>query len=102
MYIPKDNDMLYSMVNMKLRDQYDSLEDFCECEDIDPARLIARLNGAGYEYDEEHNKFTPILDPLLSSDNSDSSHSFESFDNSEYSDNSDISDNSSQINLKND
>ena len=92
-------DMLYSMVNMKLRDQYDSLEDFCECEDVDPARLIARLNGAGYEYDEVHNKFTPILDPLLSSDNSDSGSSFESFDNSEYSDNSEYpenSDNSSQ------
>ena len=69
MYIPKDNDMLYSMVNMKLRDQYDSLEDFCECEDVDPARLIARLNGAGYEYDEVHNKFTPILDPLLYKNN---------------------------------
>lgn len=65
MYIPKDDDMLYSMVNMKLRDQYDSFEDFCECEDIDPARLIVRLNAAGYEYDEEHNKFTPILDDIL-------------------------------------
>ena len=99
MYIPKDNDMLYSMVNMKLRDQYDSLEDFCECEDIDPARLIARLNGAGYEYDEEHNKFTPILDPLLFSEDSDTSSSFESFDNSEYSEKSEYSeysDNSSQ------
>ena len=57
MYIPKDNDMLYSMVNMKLRDQYDSLEDFCECEDVDPARLIARLNGAGYEYDPSSTRF---------------------------------------------
>ena len=70
MYITKDNDMLYSMVNMKLRDQYDSFEDFCECEDVDPARLIARLNGAGYEYDEEHNKFTPILDDIIESEES--------------------------------
>ncbi len=61
MYIPKDDDMLYSMVNMKLRDQYESLEEFCDCEDIDPAPLIVRLNAAGYEYDEEHNKFSPIL-----------------------------------------
>jgi len=61
MYIPKDNDMLYSMVNMKLRDQYESLEEFCDCEDIDPASLMVRLNAAGYEYDEEHNKFSPIL-----------------------------------------
>ena len=70
MYIPKDNDMLFSMVNMKLRDEYDSLEEFCECEDIDPASLLVRLNAAGYEYDEEHNKFTPILDPLVSSEDS--------------------------------
>ena len=83
MYIPKDNDMLYSMVNMKLRDQYDSLEDFCECEDVDPARLIARLNGAGYEYDEEHNKFTPIFDPIILSNNSETSNNSEKSDNSE-------------------
>ncbi len=70
MYIPKDNDMLFSMVNMKLRDEYDSLEEFCECEDIDPASLLVRLNAAGYEYDDEHNKFTPILDPLFSSEDS--------------------------------
>ncbi len=67
MYIPKDNDMLYSMVNMKLRDQYESLEEFCDCEDIDPASLMVRLNAAGYEYDEEHNKFTPIIDTKDSS-----------------------------------
>lgn len=64
MYIPADNDMLYSMINMKLRDQYDSLEELCDCEDIDIAPLIVRLNSAGYQYDEEHNKFSPILDEL--------------------------------------
>lgn len=61
MYIPQDNDMLYSMLNMKLRDQYDSFDELCDCEDIDPAPIIVRMNAAGYEYDEEHNKFTPIL-----------------------------------------
>lgn len=61
MYIPQDNDMLYSMLNMKLRDQYDSFDDLCDCEDIDPAPIIVRMNAAGYEYDEEHNKFSPIL-----------------------------------------
>lgn len=64
MYIPADNDILYSMINMKLRDQYDSLEELCDCEDIDIATLIVRLNAAGYQYDEEHNKFSPILDEL--------------------------------------
>lgn len=53
--------MLYSMLNMKLRDQYESLDELCDCEDIDLASLLVRLNAAGYEYDESHNKFTPIL-----------------------------------------
>lgn len=52
--------MLYSMVNMKLRDSYESLDEFCDCEDVDMASLLVRLNAAGYEYDEVHNKFTPI------------------------------------------
>lgn len=62
MYIPHDNDMLYSMLNMKLRDQYESLDELCDCEDIDIASLLVRLNAAGYEYDEAHNKFTPIFE----------------------------------------
>lgn len=53
--------MLYSMLNMKLRDQYDSFDDLCDSEDLDPASLLVRLNAAGYEYDEAHNKFTPVL-----------------------------------------
>lgn len=61
MYLPKDSDMLYSMINMKLRDQYESLDECCECEDIDLAMLLVRLEDAGYVYDEDHNKFTPIL-----------------------------------------
>lgn len=69
MYIPQDNDMLYSMLNMKLRDQYDSLEELCDCEDIDIAPLIVRMNAAGYEYDEEHNKFTPIMEVIPASSN---------------------------------
>ena len=49
--------MLFSMINMKLRDQYESLYDLCDSEDIDPAPLLVKLNAAGYEYDEEHNCF---------------------------------------------
>lgn len=73
MYIPQDTDMLYSMINMKLRDQYDTLEDLCECEEVDLAMLLVRMNAHGYEYDEEHNKFSPKLEPTLSSHDSESS-----------------------------
>ncbi len=57
MYLPNDPDMLFSMINMKLRDQYESLYDLCDSEDIDPAPLLVKLNAAGYEYDEENNCF---------------------------------------------
>ena len=57
MYLPQDPDMLFSMINMKLRDQYASLDELCEEEDIDPASVLVKLNGAGYEYDEAHNCF---------------------------------------------
>ncbi len=57
MYLPQDPDMLFSMINMKLRDQYASLDELCEEEDVDPAALLVKLNGAGYEYDEAHNCF---------------------------------------------
>lgn len=56
-YLPNDPDMLYSMVNMKLRDQYSSLDDLCDSEDVDQATLLVKLNAAGYEYDEQHNCF---------------------------------------------
>lgn len=66
MYLPSDPDILYSMINMKLRDQYDSLYELCDSEDVDPASLMVKLNAAGYEYDEEHNAFRPkeVTSPL--------------------------------------
>lgn len=57
MYIPSDPDMLFSMVNMKLRDMYDSFEELCDCEDIEPAVVLLRLQAAGYEYNEDINQF---------------------------------------------
>lgn len=65
MYLPNDPDMLYSMLNMKLRDQYDSFDDLCDSEDIDPAAVLVTLNAAGYEYDEEHNcfKYAELVQP---------------------------------------
>ncbi len=72
MYLPQDPDMLFSMINMKLRDQYASLYEFCDEEDIDMASLMVKLNDAGYEYDEKNNCFQyaemkqkPTVDQLL-------------------------------------
>lgn len=55
--IPKDPIMLLSMVNMKLRDNYDSLEELCYELDVNKDDLIKELNEAGFEYYPELNQF---------------------------------------------
>ena len=55
--LPKDPIMLLSMINMKLRDRYASLDALCEDMDEDKAQIIAALAVIGYEYNEETNQF---------------------------------------------
>ena len=57
MELPKDPFMLVSVINMKLRDNYKSLDILCEDMDIDRAELCSALAEAGFEYSEEFNKF---------------------------------------------
>ncbi len=57
MELPEDAMMLFSYVNMKLRDFYNSLDEMCQSEDIDKETLCSRLAAIGYEYSPEHNKF---------------------------------------------
>lgn len=57
MELPKDPMMLFSIVNMKLRDEYNSLDALCEDLHIDKQALISTLAQAGFEYSAEHNKF---------------------------------------------
>ena len=52
MEIPKDPMMLYSFINMKLRDQYASLDELCEEMNIDKTFLIAVLGAVGFEYND--------------------------------------------------
>lgn len=54
---PKDPAMLMSWTNLKLRDYYKSLDELCEDLEIDRKALEDRLNQAGFEYNEELNKF---------------------------------------------
>lgn len=49
--------MLLSVVNMKLRDCYPTLEALCEDMDISTEELESRLKAAGYEYSKETNQF---------------------------------------------
>lgn len=49
--------MLLSYINMKLRDDYDSLDALCDDLGIDPAELTARMAAAGFEYSAENKRF---------------------------------------------
>lgn len=57
MNIPKDPNMLYSLINMKLRDQYPNLEALCQDMNINRQDLVKVLKDAGFEYNEAANKF---------------------------------------------
>ncbi|MDE6338491.1 MAG: DUF4250 domain-containing protein [Muribaculaceae bacterium] len=49
--------MLYSAVNMKLRDHYATLDEYCASEGIDKSELIEKLKSAGFEYMPDINQF---------------------------------------------
>lgn len=49
--------MLFSVVNMKLRDRYASLDELCSKMDVDKDMLVHKLAIAGFEYSAENNKF---------------------------------------------
>ena len=55
--LPKDPFILFSYINMKLRDDYASLDELCQNEDIDKDEVVKRLQAAGFEYNEQQNKF---------------------------------------------
>ena len=55
--LPSDPIMLLSFVNMKLRDQYASLDALCEDMDVSKDEIAAKLAAVGYEYDKEKNRF---------------------------------------------
>ncbi|WP_026653588.1 DUF4250 domain-containing protein [Butyrivibrio proteoclasticus] len=58
--IPQDPVMLLSFINMKLRDNYSSLEALADDLDLsseDIKAIVTKLEGIGYTYDEAQNKF---------------------------------------------
>lgn len=52
-----DPQMLYSIVNMKLRDHYQDLDELARAEGIDRLVLEQRLAEAGYTYQPDLNQF---------------------------------------------
>ena len=55
--IPKDPFILYSWVNLKLRDYYPSLDALCEDLDIEKDEILNKLSALGFEYDPNQNRF---------------------------------------------
>ncbi|MBR1837935.1 MAG: DUF4250 domain-containing protein [Bacteroidaceae bacterium] len=55
--LPQDPAMLLSMLNMKLRDSDDTLEDICATMNISRTEVEQRLSEAGFTYDEPNRRF---------------------------------------------
>ncbi|MBR0464232.1 MAG: DUF4250 domain-containing protein [Clostridia bacterium] len=55
--LPKDVNILLSVVNTKLRDEYASLSDLCASLDEDEQDVKTRLGEAGWVYDGAANAF---------------------------------------------
>ena len=49
--------MLFSVINMKLRDCYSSLEELCDDMDVSKEEIENQLKEVGFEYSPELNKF---------------------------------------------
>lgn len=49
--------MLLSVVNTKLRDEYDSLSDLCAALDADAEEIEKTLSALDYHYDPAQNRF---------------------------------------------
>ena len=56
MSLPSEPNMLLSFINLKLRDQYSSLDDMIEDLDLDPVQIQGQFNNAGIIYDPENNQ----------------------------------------------
>ena len=57
MKLPEDPMMLYSFINMKLRDFYPSLDALCEDMNVEREVIVRTLKRVGFEYNPERNRF---------------------------------------------
>jgi len=57
MQFPQDPFMIFSVINMQLRDNYASLDALCDDLQADRKDIESRLAESGFVYDAEHNKF---------------------------------------------
>lgn len=56
--LPNDPNILFSSINMLLRDgEYENLDELCYAFGVDRKGIEAKLAAAGFEYSESANKF---------------------------------------------
>ena len=55
--LPEDPIMLLSVINMKLRDQYESLDALADGLDVDAEEIKKKLEAEGFKYDSAQNQF---------------------------------------------
>ncbi len=55
--LPNDPMLLLSVVNMKLRDFYGSLDLLCEDMELDKNKLLDKMLSIDYIYDADQNRF---------------------------------------------
>ena len=55
--LPKEPNILLSVINTKLRDMYSSLDDLCEDLDESKDEILEALSKIGYEYNAKLNQF---------------------------------------------
>ncbi|MDE5998277.1 MAG: DUF4250 domain-containing protein [Muribaculaceae bacterium] len=55
--LPKDPAMLVSFINMKLRDEYRTLEDFCAVYGLDESKLKSQLEAEGFDWKPDCRQF---------------------------------------------
>ena len=55
--IPQNPVMLLSFVNTKLRDEFDSLEAFCDYYDVSQEEIVEKLKQIDYYYQKNINQF---------------------------------------------
>lgn len=57
MKLPEDPMMLYSFINMKLRDFYPSLDALCEDMNVERDEIVRTLKTVEFEYNPVRNRF---------------------------------------------
>ena len=55
--LPKDPMILFSVINMKLRDFYPTLDALCDDMDEDKQAILDAMASVGFRYDPERNAF---------------------------------------------